>query len=129
MTLALRGIVDVFRLVGRAQELHRSVLAFSVSHDHKTTVYRFTKNVYDVWMPKLFKMISSAVDQLPSEQVVRSGASGPDVPEATGLSRQLDDQSLVEVPESSTDPKAQQVTPGTSTQAGQPASKEKRGKV
>lgn len=34
MTLAVRGIVELFRLIGRAPELHREVLAFSVSHDH-----------------------------------------------------------------------------------------------
>lgn len=30
------------------------------------TAYRFTKNVYDVWMPAHFKMICSAIDQLPA---------------------------------------------------------------
>ena len=36
MTLAVRGIVELFRLVNRAEELHRQVLAFSISHDHET---------------------------------------------------------------------------------------------
>ena len=36
MTLAVRGIVELFKLVNRAEELHREVLAFSVSHDHET---------------------------------------------------------------------------------------------
>ena len=36
MTLAVRDIVELFRLVNRAEELHREVLAFSVSHDHET---------------------------------------------------------------------------------------------
>lgn len=36
MTLAVRGIVELFRLVNRAEELHREVLAFAVSHDHET---------------------------------------------------------------------------------------------
>jgi hypothetical protein len=36
MTLAVRGIVELFRLANRAEELHREVLAFSVSHDHET---------------------------------------------------------------------------------------------
>ena len=31
----------------------------------KWTAYRFTKNVYDVWMPAHFRMICSAIDQLP----------------------------------------------------------------
>ncbi|KLU90588.1 hypothetical protein MAPG_10440 [Magnaporthiopsis poae ATCC 64411] len=33
----------------------------------KWTAYRFTKNVYDIWMPAHFKRICSAIDQLPSE--------------------------------------------------------------
>ena len=36
MTLAVRAVVELFRLVGRAEELHREVLAFSVSHDHQS---------------------------------------------------------------------------------------------
>lgn len=36
MTLAVRAIVELFRLVNRAEELHREVLAFSVSHDNET---------------------------------------------------------------------------------------------
>lgn len=33
MTLAVRGVVELFRLVNRQHELHRQILAFSVSHD------------------------------------------------------------------------------------------------
>jgi hypothetical protein len=36
MTLAVRGIVELFRLVNREKELHREILAFSISHDHET---------------------------------------------------------------------------------------------
>ena len=36
MTLAVRGIVEPFRLVNRVEELHRKALTFSVSHDHET---------------------------------------------------------------------------------------------
>lgn len=36
MTLAVRAIVELFQLVNRAEELHREILAFSVSHDHET---------------------------------------------------------------------------------------------
>lgn len=36
MTLAVRAVVELFRLVNRAEELHREILAFSVSHDHET---------------------------------------------------------------------------------------------
>lgn len=34
MTRALRGVVDLFRLVNREKELNRKILGFSVSHDH-----------------------------------------------------------------------------------------------
>lgn len=36
ITIAIRGVVNLFQTVGRAQELHRKVLAFSVFHDHQT---------------------------------------------------------------------------------------------
>ncbi|AEO58603.1 hypothetical protein MYCTH_2306056 [Thermothelomyces thermophilus ATCC 42464] len=103
MTLAVRGIVELFRTVKREDEVNRKILAFSVSHDHRSvriygyypvingkdtkyyrhpihefsfttldgkdkwTAYRFTKNVYDMWMPEHFKNICSAIDQLPSD--------------------------------------------------------------
>ncbi len=36
MTLAVRGIVEVFKLAKRENELHRELLTFSISHDHRT---------------------------------------------------------------------------------------------
>jgi hypothetical protein len=36
MTIAVRGVVELFRLVKREKELYREILAFSVSHDHRT---------------------------------------------------------------------------------------------
>ncbi|KAI3318575.1 hypothetical protein HD806DRAFT_313865 [Xylariaceae sp. AK1471] len=101
MTLAVRGIVELFCLVNRENEVHRQIVAFSVSHDHRSVriygyypvidkkdtkyyrhpirtfdftemdgkekwaAYRFTKNIYDTWMPDHFKRIGSAIDQLP----------------------------------------------------------------
>ena len=117
MTLAVRAIVELFRLVKRESELNRQILAFSISHDdravriyghypvidespsgceppvsaaatnepkyyrhpirefsfaeleghNKWAAYRFTKNVYDTWMPAHFKRICSAIDQLPDK--------------------------------------------------------------
>ena len=103
MTLAVRGVVELFRLVKREKELHREILAFSVSHDHRSvriyghypviegkkatfyrhaihtfdftaldgkekwTAYKFTKNVYDVWMPTHFKKLCSAIDAIPPD--------------------------------------------------------------
>ncbi|KAJ8064822.1 hypothetical protein OCU04_007130 [Sclerotinia nivalis] len=103
MTLAVRAMVELFRLVKREKELHREILAFSISHDHRSvriyghypviddknttfyrhmirtfdfteldgkdkwTAYKFTKNVYDIWMPTHLERIRSAVDDLPSD--------------------------------------------------------------
>ena len=36
MTVAVRGVVELYRRVGREQELHRKPLAFSISHDNRT---------------------------------------------------------------------------------------------
>jgi hypothetical protein len=103
MTLAVRGVVELFRLLNREKELDREILAFSISHDHRTvriyghypvidgikttfyrhpvhefsfttmdgrekwTAYKFTKNVYEIWMPSHLKRICSAVDDLPPD--------------------------------------------------------------
>ncbi|MCJ1385866.1 hypothetical protein MMC17_008990 [Xylographa soralifera] len=103
MTVAVRGIVQLFKEVKREKELHRKVLAFSISHDdegvkifghypvidgdkttfyrhpirmfnftdldgkEKWTAYKFTKNVYDIWMPNHYKLICSAIDDIPPD--------------------------------------------------------------
>ena len=103
MTLAVRGVVELYRAVKREKELHREILAFSISHDHmsvriyghypvfdgnkttfyrhpihrfyfaelegkeKWTAYKFTKNVYDIWMPIHLKRICSVVDEMPPD--------------------------------------------------------------
>ncbi|ESZ97439.1 hypothetical protein SBOR_2128 [Sclerotinia borealis F-4128] len=105
MTLAVRGIVELFKLVKREKELHREILAFSISHDDKSvriyghypiideksgnttfcrhmirdfgfsdldgkekwTAYKFTKNIYDLWMPTHLERICSIIDDLPSD--------------------------------------------------------------
>jgi hypothetical protein len=36
MTIAVRGVVELFRLVKREKELHREILAFLVSYNHRT---------------------------------------------------------------------------------------------
>ena len=155
MTLAVRGIVELFRAVKREDEVNRKILAFSVSHDHRSvriyghypvitgkdiqyfrhpihtfdftaldgkdkwTAYRFTKNVYDTWMPTHFKNICSAIDQLPSDL----NFDVPPLSEATGLSQDLgnlmqSDASCASVPDErgsqSSNAEQQAVTPGTS---------------
>ena len=62
MTLAVRAVVELFRLVKREKELDREILAFSISHDHrsvrmyghydvieeaKTTFYRHPIHMFD----------------------------------------------------------------------------------
>lgn len=100
MTIGMRAVVDLFRGVKRESEVHRQILAFSISHDSceaeivahypvilgettefyqqviasfvftdsrfdKWTAYRFTKNMYEIWMPAQFQWICSAINQLP----------------------------------------------------------------
>ncbi|KAI4198344.1 MAG: hypothetical protein LQ346_002789 [Caloplaca aetnensis] len=36
MTVAVRGVVELFKAVGRQQEVHGQILAFSFSHDHES---------------------------------------------------------------------------------------------
>ena len=122
MTIAVRSVIELYRAVKREKELNREILAFSISHDHRSvriyghyaviddnqttfyrhpiktlditseegkdkwTTYKFTKNVYDVWMPTHLKRICSAIDQLPSSldfqvsegsEVQSEAATGP----------------------------------------------------
>jgi len=126
MTLAVRAIVELFRLVGREMELHREILAFSISHDHRSvriyghyptingkdttyyrhpihefsfqaldgkekwTAYKFTKNIYDIWMPAHFKRLCSVIDKLPLD----IDFSVPQLPEGSGLSQDLESHHL-----------------------------------
>ena len=131
MTLAVRGIVEFFKLVKREKELHREILAFSISHDHRAvriyghypviegkkssfyrhpihefsftaldgkerwTAYKFTKNVYDIWMPTHFKRICSVIDELPRDvNFELSQQSELEFPEASGLSQELEGHQL-----------------------------------
>lgn len=124
MTLAVRGVVELFRLVKREKDLHREILAFSISHDHRTvriyghypvidgkkttfyrhpiktfdftsedgkekwTAYKFTKNIYDIWMPTHLKRICSVIDKLPPDSDFE--VSEQSEPEESGLSQGLE---------------------------------------
>ncbi|KAL9098127.1 MAG: hypothetical protein Q9163_006154 [Psora crenata] len=100
MTVAVRALVELYRSIKREKELDREILAFSVSHDHRSvriyghypvikgdkttfyrhpirqfyftdgeekwTAYKFTKNVYDYYMPTLHKLICSGINDLPA---------------------------------------------------------------
>lgn len=133
MTIAVRGVVELYRAVKREKELNREILAFSISHDHsavrmyghyavindsETTFYRhpikkfdftseegadkwiaykFTKNVYDVWMPTHLKRICSAIDQLPSSLDFHV-LEGPEVQTEAATGRPQDMGSLLSAP-------------------------------
>jgi hypothetical protein len=128
MTLAVRGTVELFRLVKREKELHREILAFSISLDHETvriyghypvidgnkttffrhpirkfdfteldgkekwTAYKFTKNVYDIWMPTHLKRICSVIDDLPPD--LNFEVSQQSEPEGSGLPQGLESHHL-----------------------------------
>jgi hypothetical protein len=128
MTMAVRGVVDFFRLVKREKELHWEILAFSISHNNslvriyshypvingkdttyyrhpidkfdftardgkeKWTAYKFTKNVYEIWMLIHLKRIYSVIDELPAD--INFEVSELPSSKASGLSQVFDDQSL-----------------------------------
>jgi hypothetical protein len=58
----------------------------------KWTSYRFTKNVYDIWMPMHFKRICLVIDELPTD--INFDVSELPASEASGLSQVFEDQSL-----------------------------------
>ena len=133
MTIAVRGVVELYKAVKREKELNREILAFSISHDHsavrmyghyavindsETTFYRhpikqfdftneegankwiaykFTKNVYDVWMPTHLKRICSAIDQLPSSLDFQV-SEGPEVQPEAATGRPQEMVSLLSAP-------------------------------
>ena len=126
MTLAVGGVIEMFRRVKREKEIDREILAFSVSHDHQTvriyghypviegtkttfyrypvrkfdfteldgkekwTAYKFTKNVYDTWVPNHFKRLCSVIDKLPPEH----DWDVPPLSEGTGLSQVFESHHL-----------------------------------
>ncbi|KAI9827228.1 MAG: hypothetical protein M1832_005366 [Thelocarpon impressellum] len=105
-SIAANAVVDLYRGLSRQHELHRELLAFSISHDHRTvrvyghyalidgrdasfyiepvttvditsehgkkrwTVYKFTRSVYDMFVPLHPERICSVVDQLPDPEVL-----------------------------------------------------------
>ncbi|KAI9742595.1 MAG: hypothetical protein M1818_003736 [Claussenomyces sp. TS43310] len=161
MTLAVRGVVELFRLVKREEELHREILAFSVSHDHRTvriyghypiidgnrttfyrypiktfdftseegkerwTAYKFTKNVYDIWMPTHLERICSVIDTLPPD--LDFEVSQQSELRASGLSQGLESHYLSDqsshdaastVEDADIAASSQDVTPNTSLSQG-----------
>jgi hypothetical protein len=169
MTIAVRGIVEFFKLAKREKELHREILAFSISHDHaavriyghypvidgnKTTFYRhtirrfdfteldgkekwsaykFTKNLYDVWMPTHFKRLCSVIDELPrdpnfSVSPLSGGTRLSQVFESYHLSRlNPDSASVLQKDDSQASlPGSQDATPNTSLSQPRPSKKPRK---
>ncbi|KAL7926602.1 hypothetical protein ACQKWADRAFT_318431 [Trichoderma austrokoningii] len=107
MALAARAVVELFRLVKRENELHRQILSFSVSHDHRSVrIYGYYpvidgKNtkyyrhpIHDFSFTALggkenWATICSAIDQLPSDL----DFDVEPLPE-TGLSQELESHHL-----------------------------------
>ena len=164
MSVVLRALIVLFRYVKREKELDREILAFSISHDHRSvriyghypvieedkttfyrhpirafdftdgeekwTAYRFTKNVYDIWMPKLRKLICSAIDDLPAGinfDLSQSASFSQSTPQS---SQQSNAESILgEEDSQSSFLASQEVTPTTSfTQETEPAFKKPRNK-
>ncbi|KAI9701455.1 MAG: hypothetical protein M1836_001510 [Candelina mexicana] len=103
-SIAVNAVVELYRAVSRQDELHREILAFSVSHDNeavriyghyalidgassrfyrhtlrkfdfteqngkdKWITYKFTRCVYDTFVPIHLERICDAVDQLPDPE-------------------------------------------------------------
>ncbi|KAL9616322.1 MAG: hypothetical protein Q9160_008801 [Pyrenula sp. 1 TL-2023] len=163
MTVAVKGVVELFKAVNREKELHREILAFSISHDHtsvriyghypviegdktifyrhpihkfdfttldgkeKWTAYRFTKNIYDQWMPLHIKRICSAVDDLPPDidfELSQSASFSQSTPQS---SQQSNAESILGEDDSQSSFLAsQEVTPTTSFTQAERASKKPR---
>ena len=63
----------------------------------KWTAYKFTKNVYEIWMPKHFEKICSAIDAFPSDMSFDlSQQSELNFPEQSGLSQDFGAHSLAQ---------------------------------
>ncbi|KAL8634895.1 MAG: hypothetical protein Q9228_007557, partial [Teloschistes exilis] len=103
-SVAVNALVELYKTVSRHHELHRKILVFSISHNHKSLdinghyaliddkkvtfhrylvqsfsfadpsgrdkwrSYKFTKNVYDSFLPIHLARVCSAVDQLPDPE-------------------------------------------------------------
>ncbi len=165
ITVVVRALVQLYKAVKREKELHQKILAFSISHDHRSvriyghyaiverdkttfyrypihtfdftaldgkdkwTTYKFTKNVYNTWMPIHHKRISSAIDDLPPDidfslsQLASFSQSG-----SQSFQQSNSESTLIDEDDSqSSAVSSQEVTPTTSfTQTTERASKKPR---
>ncbi|KAF2218074.1 hypothetical protein CERZMDRAFT_31087 [Cercospora zeae-maydis SCOH1-5] len=130
MTIAVRAVVELYRAVGRAHELNREILGFSISHDNETvrlyghyaeihqhdtkyyrhtirkfnfteldgkekwTAYKFTKSIYEDWMPIHLERIRSAIDDIPPDISFSTTGSDLQFSEHSGLTQDVRAQSI-----------------------------------
>ncbi|KAK1808612.1 hypothetical protein LTR12_017021 [Friedmanniomyces endolithicus] len=108
MTIAVRAVVELFRIYGhyaviegREQKYYRNpIRTFDFTEldgKEKWTAYKFIKNVYDIWMPKHFQRICSAIDEFPPDvDFDVSQQSELQFTERSGLSQDLETYSLAQ---------------------------------
>ena len=148
MTVAVRGVLELFKLAKRDQELNGKLLTFSITHDHRTVrlyghypiidnskttkIYRHAIHTYDItaldgkdrWTT--YKFVTAVYNQsLSLLKDIRSIVD--DLPDDL-VTQICAPESLV--PETNEPLQsrcvAQQITPDTSTQTGEAAPKKKR---
>ena len=94
----------------------------------KWTAYKFTKKVYDIWMPSLHKRICSAINDLPAGinfDLSQSASFSQTIPQSSQQSNA--ESTLSEDDSQSSFLASEEVTPTTSsTQATEPACKKPR---
>ena len=82
----------------------------------KRTAYKFTKNVYDNWMPMHFKRICSAIDQIPAGISFSDSQSELHFSESTGLSQDISVYDITRLSEGSQSALAEDITTSTMRQ-------------
>ncbi|KAL8885833.1 MAG: hypothetical protein Q9215_006362 [Flavoplaca cf. flavocitrina] len=145
MTIAVRGIVELFKMVKRDNELNGKLLTFSVTHDHRmvrlyghypviensktTKIYRHAIHTYaldgkDKWTTYCFVMevYNHSLNLLNDIRSIVDGLPDDYVTQICApepLVSETDDEAL------QSPSVAQQITPDTSTQTGKAAPRKK----
>ena len=148
MTVAVRGILELFKLAKRDQELNGKLLTFSITHDHRTVrlyghypiidnskttkIYRHAIHTYDItaldgkdrWTT--YKFVTAVYNHsLSLLKDIRSIVD--DLPDDLVTQIRAPESVVSETNEPLQSPcVAQQITPDTSTQTGKAAPKKKR---
>jgi hypothetical protein len=104
------------------------IFAPSGEGDQRWKAYKFVKNVYDLWLPKHYEKLCSAIDMLPADLNFDVSEQNP-TSSRSELSRQLGDYSFVdEGIRLNSEPSNQLITPDATIDVGSSNSKKnKRG--